>query len=401
MDWKRVFNFGPTEVFGLDVGSSTVKIIQLHKDNGSYAVTAATIADIAAGKGDNDFSKDDNELREISTVRAIQECLEFARTQTKLAVCSVCGPQVAVRDFKFPLLQSEEIEGAVMLEAAQSCPFNVKDGTVDHQLIPVGKDETGGVLVAATNAIIKNKLRQLQEASLDCVLIDVDGLALLNCFNACEKREAGRPTSVLNVGSSYTNLAIIGDNNWPFIRDVAYAGNDIIREIADENTMSIEDVRKALFNQQPHTHLSAPAPASPDASRGRGQADVEEDAGAGDSPSPSEELDSSTDQSGLRDSLERACWKLTADVTKTLRYYTAQEKTTLADKIYVCGGFALAKGFVQILNNQLPAEAVLWNPFDKMRCNTGYDHRGILQKNVLQRSGPALAVAAGLAMRSI
>ncbi len=374
MDWERLFNFGPTEVFGLDIGSSAVRIIQLRKDNSSYAVTAAAIADIAGGKEDDDFSKNNKELRKINTIRAIQECIEFARTQTKLAVCSVCGPQVAVRDFKFPLLPSEEIEQAITLEATQSCPFNVKDGVVDYQLIPVDEDKTDGILVAATNAIVKNKIQLLKEASLDCVLIDVDGLALLNCFNACEKREADRPTSVLNVGSSYTNLAIIGNNNWPFIRDVAYAGNDIIEEIADENNMSTETVKKALFDSPPQ--LSAKA-----------------ETGGAD--------DSSKAQLELHNSLEKACWRLTADVTKTLRYYTAQEKTILAEKIYVCGGFALAKGFVEILNSQLPAKAVLWNPFDKIRCDTGYDHRGILQKSVLQKSGPALAVAAGLAMRSI
>lgn len=359
MDWERMLNFGPPEVFGLDIGSSAVKMIRLRKDNGSYAVTAAAIADITAVKDDGDFGRDYDDLRELNTTRAIQECLEFAQIQTKLVVSSICGPQVAVRDFKFPLLPSEEIEQAVMLEATQSCPFNVKDSAVDYQLIPVADNETSGVLVAATNAIINNKLKLIRGASLDCALLDIDGLALLNCFNACERREAGRPTSVLNVGSSYTSLAIIGNNNWPFIRDVAYAGNDIVGEIANENNMSVEAVRKALFSDS-------------------GPASLE-----------------------LHNSLEKACWKLTADVTKTLRYYTAQEKTTLAEKIYVCGGFALAKGFVEILNSQLPAEAVLWNPFDKMRCSTGYDHRGILQKNVLQRSGPAMVVVAGLAMRSV
>ncbi len=359
MDWERVLNFGPAEVFGLDIGSSAVKIIRLHKDDGGYAVTAAAIANIAAGKDDDDFGRDNSDLMEINTIRAIQECLEFAQIQTKLVVCSVCGPQIAVRDFRFPLLPHGEIEPAVMLEATQSCPFNVKDGAIDYQLIPVNENETSGVLVAATNAVLKNKINLLQEASLDCVMMDIDGLALLNCFNACERREAGRPTSVLNVGSSYTNLAIIGSNNWPFIRDVAYAGNDITEEIANEKNISKESVKRALFSD------SAEAPVE------------------------------------LHDSLEKACWKLTADVTKTLRYYTAQEKTTLAEKIYVCGGFALAKGFVEILNSQLPAEAVLWNPFDKLRCDTGLGHRGTMQKNALQKSGPALTVAAGLAMRSI
>jgi Tfp pilus assembly PilM family ATPase len=48
------------------------------------------------------------------------------------------------------------------------------------------------------------------------------------------------------------------------------------------------------------------------------------------------------------------------------------------------------------LNNHLPAAVVLWNPFEKIRCEADRSCEEILQKN-----GPAMAVAAGLAMRSI
>jgi hypothetical protein len=34
---------------------------------------------------------------------------------------------------------------------------------------------------------------------------------------------------------------------------------------------------------------------------------------------------------------------LIVDVTETLRYYTAQEKSTVVEKVFVCGGFALVK----------------------------------------------------------
>jgi len=37
--------------------------------------------------------------------------------------------------------------------------------------------------VAATNVLIKNKVQLTKEAALKCVLMDVEGLALLNCFN--------------------------------------------------------------------------------------------------------------------------------------------------------------------------------------------------------------------------
>ena len=52
---KFLFKLGfeKKEVVGLDIGSSQVKLIQLRKDNGGYAVTAAGITEIAASEGSN------------------------------------------------------------------------------------------------------------------------------------------------------------------------------------------------------------------------------------------------------------------------------------------------------------------------------------------------------------
>ncbi len=350
MDWKRLLKFTQDEVLGLDIGSSAVKIVQLRKDDTGCTVTAAGIVEIA------DAAEDNNTRREINTVRAIRSCLQLTGIQTQLAVCSVCGPEVAVRYFKFPILPPEEIEGAVLLEAKQVCPFNVDDSAVDYQLIPDGENSVSGVLVATTNKLMKRKSRLTEDASLNNVLMDVDGLALLNCFNEYEKDEAGRTMAILNVGNSYTNLTIIGNNALPFIRDMAYAGDDIVKQIAIENDVSAKTVSDILYGCE----------------------------------------NSSQPQLELGDSMKKACQKLIIDVTETLRYYTAQEKSGFVEKVFVCGGFALVKGFVELLDNQLPTTAVLWNPFDKIRCDAGWQCEDILQKN-----GPAMTVAAGLAMRSI
>ena len=387
---KFLFELGfeKKEVMGLDIGESQVKLIQLRKDNGGYAVTAAGITEIAASEGSN-------KRRRINTLSAIHQCLELTGIKTDLAVCSVSGPEVAVRHFEFPPLPSEEIEAAVSLEASQVCPFNAEDGAIDYQLMSDGDDKTKGVLVAATNALIKSKVQLAKEAHLKCVLMDVDGLALLNCFNELgsesEKLQTGpvrgtppcgpqdalrrnpnktlepsatpmagisngtrRMIAILNVGGSFTTLAIMGDNGWPFIRDVTHAGDDIVKRLATENDMSVEAAKEMLS-----------------------------------SDSPAEQIEH-------YDSLKKACHKLIVDVAESLRYYVAQEKSTLVDKIFVCGGFAPAKGFVELLSSQLPVEAVLWNPFDKIRCDAGQRY-----KDILAKTGPAMAVAAGLAMRSI
>jgi Tfp pilus assembly PilM family ATPase len=105
--------------------------------------------------------------------------------------------------------------------------------------------------------------------------------------------------------------------------------------------------------------------------------------------------------SDMRQSFEAACSRLVTDITNTVRYYGAQARSSDIQRILVCGGFALFGELVALLDSQLPVEVKLWNPFEKMRCQVGRNHRGVLVKSILRKNGPAMAVAAGLAMRSI
>ncbi|UCG47785.1 MAG: type IV pilus assembly protein PilM [Phycisphaerales bacterium] len=347
MNWKRILNFGKDQALGLDIGSSWVKIIRLRREGTGYAVTAAGIAEILQ-------SKEEGQDDRMETIRAIRKCVESCGVRTKLAVCGVCGPEVAVREFEFPSLPAEEIEGAVLLEASQVCPFNVEEGIVDYQLTAEEQGKTRGVLVAATNSLVRNTVQIAKDACLNSILMDVDGLALLNCLSECVQPEEVRTTAVLNVGASHTTLAVMGDDGRPFIRDMTYAGNHIIDRIATEKAMAPETVRGLLF---------------------------------GDSGQNAPEFGAS---------LERGSEQLIGGVATTSRYYKTQAKSAAFDKLLVCGGFALANGFVGMLNRRLAVEAVLWNPFETIRHDMDDAQEAILEKN-----GPALVVAAGLAMRSV
>lgn len=349
VDWRQLLDIKETQVVGVDIGSSAVRMVQMRKDDAGYVVAAAGITEIANPKEIN------VEQKEMNTVAAIKECLQSTGIQTRLAVCGVCGPETAVRYFNFPSLPPEDVSGAVLLEAAQVCPFNIDDSAVDYQLMPNGDDSACGVLVAATNKLVERKRNLAKEANLDCVLMDVDGLALLNCFSEYEKIEAGRTIAILNVGSSYTTLVITGANSMPFVRDIAYASGTSVKEVASSKGVSTGAAMKAPL-------------------------------GGENSAEPKVQLGSN---------MEKACQKLIIDVTETLRYYTAQEKSDVVEKIFVCG-FAPVEGLVELLNSRLPAKTILWNPFDKIPCDG--DQRC---RDILREKGPAMAVAAGLAMRSI
>jgi len=345
---KRFFEKRYEELLGLDIGSSSVKMVQMSKNKTGYSVSCAAMADI-----ENSLSETTD--GDINTVRAVRNCINKASAGTQLAVCSVCGPEVAVRAFKFPSLPADEVQGAVMLEASQVCPFNVNESVVDYHLVPDGQNFVRGILVAATEKIINRKSMLASQASLKSVLMDVDGLAILNCLKECEKDQIGKTLAVLNVGSSYTTLAIIGNDNLPFIRDIAYAGNNIIQKVAAEEGIEPELVSQKLFSLE---------------SKGKRE-------------------------SQMNNSLEQAGQELIDDVSETLRYYAANQKNDV-ERIYVCGGFVLVEGFTELLGRKVKAEVTLWNPFEKIPCQIDSQC-----EKILQEKGPAMVVAAGLAMRTI
>jgi type IV pilus assembly protein PilM len=348
-----MFGFGRHEIIGVDIGSFSIKIVQLRRASSGWIVTGAGAVDISEKGADTPAR------RESNCVRALSNCIRVSGAGSRLAVCGVGGPEVAIRNFEFPAVPPEETGRAVQLEAKQLCPFNTTDIAVDYNLIPDGKGKTRGYLVVAAGHLVKHKTRLAKKARLDCALMDVDALALLNCFKETEKPAGNHGTAILNIGANETIVAVEGNHGWPFVRSLNYAGGAIVKSIAAENDSTPEAV-KAAFAGDPKELPQA-----------------------------------------MRESFERACERMINDITKTVRYYGAQEGSFEIRKVLVCGGFALFGDIVKLLAKQLPMEVTLWNPFEKMRLQVASTHRGALMKNILRKSGPAMAVAAGLAMRTV
>jgi type IV pilus assembly protein PilM len=354
---KNILGLGQGKLVGLDVGSSSVKMVQLEKDDLGYYATAAKKIDI-------DTQTDDEQHLRANTIAAIKKCFSSDRVLTRNAVCGLRGPEVMVRGFSFPQLPPEAIEQAVLLEAQQICPFDINSSVFDYQIIDSqdgvapenSRTSTKGIFVVATNDTVNNRRQCVADALVKNVLMDIDGLALLNCLNVYEQCKPGHSITILDVGSSFTNVIILGSDGLPFIRDLPYAGNAIMNQIAHDNNISIQTVEKVL--------------------------------GGTDEPS---EL-----QLKINDSLKTACRKLISDITETLRYYTLQEATSPIDKIFLCGGFALVEGFAAMLDERLPEKVIVLNPFIKIRYKA--DDEG---NKLLRDCGPAMAVAVGLAMRSL
>lgn len=340
------------EIIGLDIGSSQIKAVHLRKDNGAYIATAAARTEIGA-------TIEDSERQRIAkTVAAIRVCVDAVGLGLRQVVCGISGPEIAVRPFAFPALPSDEVPKAVMLEAEQVCPFDTHHNIVDYQLVASDQldvsSQIRGVMVGATNEVVRNKLQLVNGAYLNCALMDVDGLALANCYTETMPTVTDKPVAILNVGNRYTNIVILKHETMPFVRDIARGSGEIVDTLAIEKSLSRLAVLQILSG-----------------------------------------IDGKRRDEVIA-SLPAAAARLIADINETLRFYLIEQRMPMIERLYVCGGFAIAKGFIEALESQLHYKPVVWNPFDTIRFEGDENTRQMLEK-----SGPAMAVATGLAMRCL
>ena len=355
----RLLNHKKIELAGLDIGSAAVKLVRLHRSGSDYTLVSAAVEPIAA-------SQNDAKLQRQNTLDAVQACLQKTNWKGKSVVCGISGTDVVVRGFTFPPLPDAAIEQAVRMEAQQVCPLDMNQSTLDFQLIqtaPETPEKTAskakvrrGVMAVGANRTIQERTDLLTEAGVKPLMMDVDSLAMLNCLNELQLVEPQETAAVIDIGNVLTNVVIYGRDGLPFVRNINTAGGTIIRHISGELDTPDEDI----WNQFTQN----------------GEAD---------------QLD---DRFLL--SLNNAIVPLMNSINETLRFYSFQEKQSGVDRIFLCGGLALIKPFVEFLSDALSVPVESLNPFTKMACNTQNKTHQALIKN-----GPVFAIATGLAMRRL
>jgi type IV pilus assembly protein PilM len=350
-------------MIGLDIGTTAVKAAQVQRKGSGYVVTGLARAGIGRASARADTT--------TATVEAIRKCLYLLRGP-KQVVCGLSGPEVAVRLFDLPALPKRRLASAVEMEAAQVSPFDLQEAAVAFQVLhgAVSKasrlrsaggtpatpnNRTTGLLVAAKKDAIARLQDLCAQAKARCTLVDVDGLALLNCLEACALRQPGQTILALNIGSAYTNLAVLSDDGQPFVQDIAYAGEGIVAQVGQSLETAPDAVVGALSG------LEKPG------------------------------LEPAT----LQAAVQKACAALAERVLETVRYHGARQAGAGVDKILLCGGLAEAGPVVETLATLLEGKVERWNPLASLRSTRA------VRKSGLAEHGPLFAVALGLGMRSV
>src|SRR5512141_2164505 len=212
-----------TLAVGLDVGSSSVKLVQLKEKKGGFQLVAYGAAPLPP-----EAIVDGALMNSAAIVQAIQDVFSQQKVKATEVAIGVRGHSVIIKKISLPRMSQDELDDSIQWEAEQYIPFDVKDVNIDTQILTPQGDAAGQMdvlLVAAKKDMINDYTSVCAEAGLAAAVVDVDAFAVQNAYETSYEHSPGETVVLINVGAAVTNINILADGNTTFTRDVTMGGN--------------------------------------------------------------------------------------------------------------------------------------------------------------------------------
>lgn len=328
------------EFFGLDIGTKSVKVIQL--------------------KGRKLLSFGLEELpspepaEKAIIIKAIRKIIDENRIRTNKVVACVSGPSINVRYLRMPKMPEEELSEAIKWEAKKYITMDPREAIMDHLVL--GEVMEGGVkkaevvMAAAPRGLVQDRISLIQGAGLIPLAVDVTSFALWRSIRIKEEET----TALIDMGAGISNINIVEREILHFSRDISLAGNDLTSAISKEMNLDFHQAER--MKKEEGLSLEKETPAT----------------------------------KAMRGPLER----LVVEMERSFHYFLAQALGRKIDRIILSGGSARLKGIDKYLNNSLGVPVGLCNPLADIEFD-----EGAFDRKHLEDLGPRMAVAFGLARR--
>ncbi|MCL4758683.1 MAG: type IV pilus assembly protein PilM [Rhodocyclaceae bacterium] len=350
----QLFGSRSRQLAGLDISSSSVKMVELSGDEkGGYRLERYAIEALP-----RDAVVDGN----ITNLEAVSESVKRAARRMGAGVKQVAAalPASAVITKRILLqagLRELEMEAQVESEANQYIPFAIEEVNLDFQLIgpaPGSPDDVEVLIAASRKEKVEDRVAVAEAAGLKAVIMDVESFAAEAAFDLVSKQlpdgAKGKIVALVDIGASAMNVTMLRDGKQIYSREQAIGGNKLTQEIARQYGMSAEEAE-----------LAKKAGSLPD--------DYERDL--------------------MRPFLD----SLALEVSRALQFFFTSTQFNEVDYIVLAGGCAVMPGLSDVIAGRVQVQTSVANPFAGMSLASR-----VRPKNLLA-DAPSLMVACGLALR--
>ncbi|HEU0204999.1 MAG TPA: pilus assembly protein PilM [Burkholderiaceae bacterium] len=354
MAFELPFSAKSPPLIGLDIGSSSVKLVELSEVGGGvmrlerYAIEPLPRGAVVDGN--------------VDKIDVVAEAVKRAwrRAGSRIKNVSMALPASAVITKRIALpgnLREEELEMQVESEANQYIPFALDEVSLDFQVlgpIPNAPDDVEVLIAASRKEKVEDRMAVAQAAGLKPVVVDVESYAMRSALERLIEQLPnggdGLVIAVFYLGANTTSVTVIHDGEVIYEREQPFGGQQLTGDIARTYGIPAEE--------------------------------AEQKKRSGDLPANYE-------TEVLRPFIDTAV----TEITRALQFFFTSTPYTRVDQIMLVGGSAILTGLPEALMERAQVPTSVVSPFKGMEIAAG------VREKQLRLDAPALLTPCGLAMR--
>lgn len=352
-------------VLGIDVGPSSIKIVQLKKKKGraileTYGeLSLGPYAGVEIGRATN--------LPNDKTAQALIDVLRESNTTTNKCGISIPMGSSLVSFIKLPKVDEKQLAQMIPLEARKYIPVPISEVSLDYLVIPKNEsiaseyqnseekapENTIDVLLVVIHkdAIEKNK-EITKIAKLDAAFSEIEIFGSMR--SVLEPGTA--PQMIIDMGSSSTKIYIVERGILRTSHLISRGSQDITLAISKSLGISVDEAEKMKR----------------EVGFGKKSAD-----GKGD----------------ITEITSLTLDYIFSEIGRVLLNYQKKNEKNIS-KIFLTGGGVLLKGLREKAESSFSVPVVMADPFSKVEFPA-------FLEGILKQAGPSFAVAIGLALRRL
>jgi type IV pilus assembly protein PilM len=345
---------GRANLVGLDIGSSTIKLVRLRQAAGSWELVAFSLGHLPP-----DSIVEGRIMNFAAVIERLRDVMREAGIKDADCSLAISGTSLIIKRLSLPEMTRSELSESILWEAEQYIPFDIKDVNVDAQILNprAGQGQMDVLMVAAKKDVVNEYVSVAVEAGLKPAVVDVAIFAALNMFEVNYNVPADQTLALLNIGANSINVGVLSGGAVAFTRDIGIGGSQLTAEIQRHFNVTHEEAE--AFKTGAESSLS-----------------------------------SSTVAREVNKIADRVSESMVTEVQRSLDFFIATSVKADIQRLYLTGGSAQLPALIRALERRMEVPVELVNPFR----NVAVDARKF-DIDLLQRAAPVAGVAVGLALR--
>ncbi len=194
---------GVNDFFGLDIGTTAIRAVQLRSGPSPRALEKYAFLPI-----DDKLSMSDSKADQQKLIDEVKKLLTEARISSRNVAVGIPSQKVFTTVVDIDRLNDDELAKTIRYQADSLIPTPLAESKIDWVVIgdsPKDKTKVEVLLSSVTNAFTEARLDMLESIGLNVIAFEPDNLALAR---AIVPLDAAQPQMVLDVGSKSTDLVI-------------------------------------------------------------------------------------------------------------------------------------------------------------------------------------------------